>query len=72
MSLLSSEDAEQQEVREYVYLWITADNTPRPESALRGSCARNLESVFWVKSSKSFEPSHHHQMHKLEKAYAFF
>lgn len=72
MSLLSSEEAEQQEVRQCVYLWISANDPPlRPEFALRESCARNLESVFWVKSSKFFEPSHHHQMLKLEKAYAF-
>jgi hypothetical protein len=27
MSLLSSEEAEQQEVGQYVYFWITANNT---------------------------------------------
>jgi hypothetical protein len=29
MSLLSSEDAEQQEVRQYVYFWTMANNTPK-------------------------------------------
>lgn len=42
MSLLSSEEAEQQEVRQYVYFWITTNKTPKTGVRTTGELCRKF------------------------------